>query len=99
MARARKNVIAVVVETFGSLTSYTLFYESGLKRHFNSPSVELRSRFDFWCERFDSEDVPLIYLASERVVVLTPNDSMLIPEAVYSYLPLLRALQRGGFVL
>lgn len=100
MRSDKKNISAVVVETFGALTTYTIFYNSGTKRRFNSPSVEFRSRFDFWFERFDSDDIPLIWFSSNRVVVLTLSQFSVIPDSVYSYIPYLRTLvESEGFVL
>lgn len=95
----RRNIDAVVVESFGSLTTYTIFYKTGKKRKYNAPTQSMRSRFDWWYRRFDSDDSPIEYSCAGRVVVLLPRYDTDIPDSVYTYFPFLHKVESEGFIL
>ena len=97
MLSDKRNILAVVTRTFGSMYSYTIYYVNGKKRTYNSPSVAVRSRFDWWYRRLDTADYP--FASAERICVLMPSYSSDIPDRVRFDVPAIDTLESEGFIL
>lgn len=98
MISDKRNIRAVVVRSLGNVLSYTLYYTSGTKRQFKRPSADFRARFDWWFTRLDTDNVPR-YSSIERIIVLTPSYSCVIPDSVRFDVPAFDDLESEGFVL
>lgn len=97
----KQNISAVCVTMLGARSNYMIFYKSGSKRSFSSPSSAFCSRFDWWYRRFDSDDspIPLNYSNGVRVVVLTPYYDSDLPDSLFAYYPALQKVVDDGFII